>query len=133
MGYFRPTSGQILIETTTTPIAAFQLLAQGGGPIPEPLMAVRVTISNAASSIVVHLAYGATAVAANLIAANAQSSGDVNPGAQINGLITFIGAVTAGPGLLADYIVIPSNSFITVWSDGGTSDVYICPGQETTH
>ena len=133
MGYFRPIGGQILFEATTTPTNPINLtmgVGAGGIPIAEPVTAYRVLIFDAASSAEVHLAYGPSVAAVNAIAG---AGGAPTAGSQTVGIITFGGVpATAGAGFL-DYIVLPSNCFISVWCPVGSADVYITPGQETAH
>src|SRR6267154_2857719 len=128
MSYFRPVGGQLLLEATTTPSFPLQLNTPSGAPISEPVSAFRVLIYDGATEV--HLAYGASAAA--VIAIAGTGSGPT-AGSQVAGVLTFGGAAgTVGVGFL-DYIVLPSNSFISVWTGTSTADVYITPGQETAH
>jgi len=128
MSYFRPVGGQILFEATTTPTSPIQLTLAGGTPISEAVTAFRVMIYDAATEV--HLAYGPTVAA---VAAVAGTGSGPTAGQQVAGVITFGGCATAvGAGSL-DYIVLPSASFISVWTATATADVYITPGQETAH
>jgi len=128
MGYFKPVGGQLLIDATTTPSAPVQLNSPSGAPIAEQMSAFRIMIYDAATEV--HLAYGPTAAAVNAIAGTGSGP---SAGVQTAGVMTFGGcASTVGAGSL-DYIVLPSNSFLSVWTATTTADVYITPGQETTH
>jgi len=128
MGYFKPVGGQLLIEATTTPSSPTQLNGPSGTLIAEPISAFRVMIYDAATEV--HLAYGPTAA---IVTAIVGTGSGPSAGVQTAGVMTFGGcAGTVGAGSL-DYIVLPSNSFLSVWTATTTADVYITPGQETTH
>ncbi len=125
MGYFKPIGGEVLIEASTTPSAPIQLLTP---PVAEQMSAFRVLIYDSATEV--HLAYGPTAAAVNLIAGTGSGP---TAGQQNSGVITFGGGATTVSSGFLDYIVLPSASFLSVWTSTTTGDVYITPGQETTH
>lgn len=128
MSYFKPISGQLLLEATTTPSQPFQFTLPSGAPLQEQMMALRVLIYDGATEV--HLAYGSTVAQVNAIAG---TGGTPTAGQQVAGVMTFgCAANTVGVGFL-DYIVLPSASFISVWSSTSTADVYLTSGQETAH
>jgi len=132
MGYFRPTGGQLHLACTATPSTPAQLAVSGSWQNPTQEQAVRIFIFNASGSTEVHIAYGPTAA---IVTAIAGAGGDTTAGVQDAGVISFGGTVpTASPGSV-DYISLPANSFISAWCAvaAQTADVYICPGEETTH
>lgn len=132
MSFFRPTGGQLHLNLTNTPSTPVQLTAPNGWQNAQGQMVIRTVIFDGSTSTDVHLAYAPTSAQATAIAG---SGGDLNVGTQTAGVISFALAASTYYGAPPDYISIPANSYITMWTavSSATADVYICPGEETTH